>query len=492
MPRTLISVDRDAGEPLYRQVRKALEHGLAVGSIDPDAPLPSSRQLAKELGLSRNTINTAYLELLAEGFVESHPRRGLFVNSDMRPHCSVEERTEPEAAPFDWNARLRGHPDDNLPHVEKHLDWHRYPYPFIAGQVDVSSFPARAWATALRDALLPPHVHQSLQDSIAADDPMLVDLLCRHVLPSRGIEAQPDQVLLTMGSQQGLHLVSEALLGPDTTVMVEEPGYLDARHIFARVGASLRTQPVDGSGLVPPDDLGGVDLLHLTPSHHHPTNVTLTIGRRRHILSNIQDRDTIVVEDDYDSEFRYQGSPTPALKALDETERVIYLGTFSKFLAPGLRLGYVVGARELIAELRNRRRYALRHPPGHLQRAMALLIQSGEYNATVRRHRWLLQRKWEKIVTAVNTHLPWQTTAPPGGTSLWMSGPPELDCRELQAQTLRRGVIVERGDIFFLAHEHGGEPPRNNFRLGFAAIKASAIEEGVRRISRSLSHAMGG
>ncbi|MEV6793118.1 PLP-dependent aminotransferase family protein [Streptomyces sp. NPDC051320] len=473
MPRTLIEIDRTSGEPLYRQIRKALEHGIAVGTIDAERRLPSSRELARELSLSRNTVNAAYQELVAEGFVESRERQGIFVNREMRPYCAVEVR--PPAERFDWGARLRGHPEDRLPHIEKLPDWADYPYPFLAGQVDLRAFPARDWSRALNEALYQPHAQYSLQDSIAADDPLLVEMLCRQLLPARGVEAAPDEVLVTVGSQQGLDLLSRALLGTGSTVAVEDPGYLDARHIFVRAGARLLPLPVTSAGVVPPAGLAGVDLLHVTPSHHHPTNVTLSIGRRRELLSLVRESGTVIVEDDYDSEFRYQGSPTPALKGLDSTGQVVYLGTFSKFLAPGLRMGYMVASRELIRELRDLRRYSVRHPSGHIQRALALLIQSGEYHRAVRRYRGQLMRKWEAMTAAVNTHLPWHTAPSQGGVSLWMTGPRELDCRKLVELAQRRGVLIERGDIYFLS----GQPPLNHFRIGFAAPQVPAIDPGI-------------
>jgi Transcriptional regulators containing a DNA-binding HTH domain and an aminotransferase domain (MocR family) and their eukaryotic orthologs len=352
--------------------------------------------------------------------------------------------------------------------------------------VDIHAFPARAWVRCLRDALFHPHVYHSLQDSIAADDPMLLEMICQEMLPSRGIEAHPDQVIITLGSQQGLELLARALLRDGSVVAVENPGYLDARHIFLRAGATLRPLPVDGSGVQPPSSLAGVDLLHLTPSHHHPTNVTLSIGRRRQLLALAQASHTIIVEDDYDSEFRYQGSPTPALKALDESDHVLYLGTVSKFLAPGLRLGYLVGPAELVTELRNIRRYVHRHPPGHTQRALALLIESGEYHRAVRRYRARLQRKWEAMTGAVNAYLPWRTTPPGGGVSLWMTGPDRLDARKLAELAQRRGVLIEPGDVYFL----GDNPPTNHFRLGFAATPLSAIAPGIRILGEQVEAAM--
>lgn len=488
MTKTRFSIERGSGQPLYRQLRRALEHEIATGTLDPCRALPSSRELARELGISRNTVNTAYQELEAEGFVEARPRRGLFINGEMLRDLSRTDRARPGSTAVDWAAHLNRLPDQGMPEIAKIRDWHRYPYPFVAGQVDSSSFPRLAWMRALREALEPPHLQYSLRDGVDEDDPELLEQLCRQVLPGRGIEVQPENVLVTLGSQQGLDLLAHTLLRPGSVVGVEDPGYLDARHIFLRAGARLQPFEVDGSGLVPPDDLGGVALVHLTPSHHSPTNVTLSIARRRQLLAMAQLGDTLLVEDDYDSEFRYHGSPTPALKALPDSERVIYLGTFSKFLAPGLRLGFLVAEPELVAELRRQRRYRVRHASGHLQRAMALFIESGQYHRTVRRRRTNLARRWNTLRDSLNHHLSWTVDPPPGGVSIWLPGPLELDCVALSAQALRHGVVVERGDIYFTdsaAH-------RNYLRLGFAAVPLSAIEPGVAVLGRLVREQLDG
>jgi GntR family transcriptional regulator/MocR family aminotransferase len=487
MSRTLIEIDRNAPEPLYRQVRQAIEHGIASGAFDTQHRLPSSRELAIALAVSRNTINLAYQELIAEGFVRSYERSGMFVNPEMVGTAAAEIRdTFPR---IDWSARMRPRADGDIPEIEKVRDWHRYPYPFVAGQVDVRDFPARAWARCLRDALDQPHAHASLQDSVADDDCMLVDMIRQQLLPSRGIEAAPDEVLVTVGSQHGLDLVGRVLLGRSQHVVVENPGYLDARHIFVRTGATVSSIDVDEHGLRPPDTLAGTDLLYLTPSHHHPTNVTLGIDRRRRLLQLAAESGTVVVEDDYDSEFRYQGSPSPALKALDTSGDVIYVGTFSKFLAPGLRMGYLVGPADLVRELRDVRRYGLRHPPGHLQRALALLIDSGNYHRALRHHRTQMKRKWERLVAAVDDYLPFDTGPfPPGGVSLWVAGPPELDCRELIPAVQRHGVLIERGDIFYTQDEL----PRNMFRIGYGGINLRAIAPGIELLGRVCAEVIAG
>lgn len=486
MALTLLQLDRESAEPLYRQVRRALENAVTTGLFDPGESLPSSRELATELGVSRNTIKLAYEELIAAGIVVSRVRKGLFVNPDVQSALAGGPR---RTTGIDWSKRTRVFPDADLPHIEKVADWSSYPYPFLAGQTDVRSFPVRAWQRALRESLYHPHVFPSLQDSLGVDDPMLVDAIRRQLLPTRGIEADTDEIMITVGSQHGLDLLGRVLLSGKSVVAMEDPGYLDARHIFSRTGARLHSMPVDADGAIPPDDLHGIDLVYVTPSHQAPTNVTLSMERRLHFVQRAGLAQTVLVEDDYDSEFRYRGQPSPALKALDPTSDVVYLGTFSKFLSPGLRLGYLVAHRDLVRELAQVRRYELRHPPGQLQRAMALFITSGDYHRALRRHRERLQQRWAISTDAVTRELPFEAGPfPPGGVSLWLSGPEGLDASELTARARDAGVLIERGDVYF---QTADARARRHFRLGYGAIPTQAIVPGVRALGdvcRELIH----
>ncbi len=476
---TLLGIDPQSPVPLYRQLRQAIEHQIVNGTFDPMLPLPSSRELARDLGISRNTVNAAYEEFLAEGMIVAHPRRGYFINPDLVGRVEAEGESPRPARKVDWEAHLLPARDVGMPEITKAREWHSHPFPFVAGQVHPDDFPRLAWSRSLREALEPPHLHFSLRDSVDEDDPLLLEMLCRHVLPSRGLEVTPEHVLITSGSQHGLDLLASTLIAPGDAVGVEDPGYTDARHRFAVAGARLVPFPVDGHGLVPDQGMEGLRLLHVTPSHHSPTNVTLSGERRHRLIAMAEAADSLIVEDDYDSEFRYHGKPTPALKALPDSERVIYLGSFTKFFAPGLRLGYLVADPDLVAELRRRRRYLVRHVSGHLQRGMALLLESGQYQRTIRRRRSRLSRKWETLSSALFDELPWFEGAPPGGVSIWVRGPEWLDCAELADRALEAGVALERGDVFFLdpaAHA-------NHFRLGFAAIDPEAIRPGVRRLA---------
>ena len=477
----LIELDPSQPEPLYRQLRRAIAAAIEAGRFDAGELLPSSRALAADLDISRNTVNTAYQELTAEGFLESVPRVGYAVNRDLRRFLARPEK--PEAPDqIDWAERM-GELGDDLPHLERPAERHVEPYAFVVGEPDVSLFPTRAWMRAMRTAMSDEHIATSLGDRFDMDDPLLIEMLCRHVLPARGIVAAPEEVLITMGSQNGLYLVSRALLDQTKRVAVEEPGYPDARHIFKRRGARLVPLAIDDQGMTLPAGRGRLDLVSVTPSHQYPTNVTLSVGRRQQLLAHAAENDYLIVEDDYDSEFRYRGRPTPALKALDETGRVVYLGSFSKFLAPGLRLGYVVADAPLITRLRDLRRYMLRHPPGLLQRTMGLMIEAGDYVRAVRRSRIALKDKWERCVDAVERHIPWEMNLPTGGLSLWLEGPPDFDAVVAADVALTKGVVVEAGSVCYLEDP----APRNALRLGFAGTNIEAIEPGIAALGKVIA-----
>jgi len=482
---SLFPLDPDADTPLYVQLRDGLKDAIHAGRFPPGRALPSSRQLADDLGVSRNTVNAAYHDLEAEGFLDAEPRRGYFVDREAH-ETLVAQPPPPLLGRFDWERRLGDHPTARLTHIDKTPSWPAYPYHFLAGQPDLSVFPVRAWVRALRDASQPEHLSASLMDAQASDDPRLLEAICEHVLPSRGIQARAENVLVTLGSQSALDLVARTLVGAGTTVAFEEPGYVDARNILHLAGATVQPVRVDPSGLCVTDALPRTDLVYVTPSHQYPTNVTLSIGRRRRLLALAAERGSIILEDDYDSEFRYRGSPTVALKALDDREQVVYMGSFSKLLAPGLRLGYVVGAPELISQLRLRARYAYRHPPGILQRALALFIANGQFGRHVRRLRTHYRQKWELITAVVADRFTWREhDFPPGGMSVWVTGPDGLDATDLASTLAPQGVLIEPGRVCYAS----ADAPTNRFKLGFAAIPAERIAPGVQLIARAIERA---
>lgn len=474
-----IILPQDSSEPLYRQVRQAFEDAIAAGQY-LDRPLPSSRALAVELGISRNTINLAFQGMIADGLIVSEERVGYRANTSMlQPAPSLPTPVDHRSSEVNWSQWLQPRVHNTLPEIRKDYDWHAYPYPFIYGQVPSSAFPITAWNRALRTSMEYPHVNMSLRDSGSADDPLLIEQLRTTVLPSRGIRAEPEEVLITLGAQNGLFLCARSLVQAGDKTVIESPGYPDAAHILAAAGADLHAVEVDEEGIDVdqiPTDAG---LISVTPSHQFPTNAQLSQSRRRRLLDHARFHNSLIIEDDYDSELRYVGRAAPALRASDR-DRVIYIGSFSKFLAPGLRIGYVVAAPELIERMRHERRYSVRHPPGQIQRALALLIASGDYQRVLRRYRLSLKDRWSVMNDTLRIIIGSKFQASTGGTSMWVPLPDGVKADCVVRQAAKRGVLVESGTPCFIE----GHPDRQRFlRIGYAAIPLESIVPGLRELA---------
>lgn len=485
---TPLALDPASSVPLYRQVRALLEDQLSRGVYGQSRPMPSTRYLAQSLGVSRNTVALAYQELTGAGMVESRPRSGLYPVDIAGRSATVRSTRIDRRAQMDWTPRLeqRRAGQQHLPvtRAPAFPDWGDYPYPFISAQPELRSFPARAWQRAMVAALHTPHLSYSIRDAGDADDPLLLSALCDEILPARGVQATPEEVLITSGAQQGLSLIADVLLGPTSRVVVENPGYVDAWHICSRAGSSVIPLATDQWGAII-EDAPRFDAIYLTPSHHHPTNVTLSMPRRRLLMDTLAEHDSFVIEDDYDSEFRFRGQPTPSLKAIDTAGRVLYIGSFSKFLAAGLRLGFVVGHPDVVAQLRIERHHRSKHLAGHLQRALGIFISSGDYHKVLRGQRRRLRANWEALTDAVQRHLPLPsegTAYPPGGVSLWYTAPDEIDCKRWALRAREYGVLVADGSRYYFP----GTWRNSNLRLGYSSMRTEQIEPGVRALAAAL------
>lgn len=471
------------GASLQAQLQNQIVAAVLDGQLPPGSPIPSSRRLASQLGIARNTVVLTYQRLVEQGFLVSRERSGYFVADQVAP--TARPAPAPTEPVIDWNRRLARHPSDQR-NIAKPAAWRSVPYNFIYGQVDPSLFPLAAWRDCSRQALARSAVDEWSADHITADDPLLVEQLRARVLPRRGVLAQPDEILITMGAQNALWLLASLLMTAKTTVAMEEPGYVDARNIFGLRGARLAPVPVDAGGLVLDAVPDSADYLYVTPSHQSPTTVTLSMARRQSLLRLAERRDLAVIEDDYEGEMNYVGEPTPALKSLDGAGRVLYVGSLSKYLAPGLRLGYLVGPAPLIAEARQLRRLMYRHPPANNQRCLALFLAGGHYDSLLARLHRIYRRRWEVLGRALARHLPHAARTPTfGGSSFWVEGPAGLDASELAERALKRGVLIEPGEVHFMS----APCPRNCFRLGFSSIPEERIEPGIELLAELIDGA---
>ncbi len=486
MREQLFHLSPEAGVTLQGQLREMLVGAILDGHIPGGSPLPSGRKLAHQLGVSRNTVVLAYQRLVDEGYLVSRERSGYYVNDDILGNRVLERPSRPpsSARGLDWAGRIRLRPSAQR-NITKPRDWDKYPYPFIYGQFDPSLFPIAEWRECCRQSLSVVAVRDWLRDSIDGDDPMLIEQLHTRVLPRRGVWASPDEILITLGAQQALFLVATLLMRDGARVGIEDPGYADARNIFTFQGANVVPLPVDTTGLVVSDALERCGYVYVTPSHQFPTTATMPIARRTALLERASQSDIVIIEDDYESETNFVGPPTPALKSMDREARVLYVGSLSKTLAPGLRLGYLVGPAEFIREARALRRLMLRHPPTNNQRIIALFIARGHYDALANRMSQAYRARWEALGQALAEHLPGSTRTPTfGGTSYWVTGSANLDARRLARDAAERGILIEPGDVHFM-HEPA---PLNHFRLGLSSIPLDRIEPGIRQLARLVNN----
>ncbi|AKI02852.1 transcriptional regulator, GntR family [Hoeflea sp. IMCC20628] len=467
---------------LQQKIQRMISEGVLSGRFIQGAKLPSSRKLAVHLGISRITVTLAYSELVSDDYLIAKGRSGYYVS----PTAPQRSRFEAPKGVFtdcvDWGKAIgQRFSDQVLP--EKPIDWRSYPYPFIYGQADDRIFDHSNWRQCALQALGKREFSTVTADSFERDDPELVKYIALNTLPRRGIQAKPEQILITMGAQNALWLCAQVLLNQRRTAAMENPGYSGLRVALNLARCTVASVPVDDCGMVLDALPVETDVVFTTPSHHCPTNVTMPLERRRALLELASRHDFIIVEDDYEFEMSFLNPPEPALKSLDEEGRVIYVGSFSKSLFPGLRLGYVVGSEVFIREARALRAAILRHPPGHLQRTAANFLSLGHYDALVARMGQIYRKRREIMQEAIEQcGLESGGMNVSGGSSFWLKTPDGVDARDLAFALKNRGVLIEPGHVFFERPEDGAR----YFRIAYSSIESAKISAGIKIIGETL------
>ena len=485
----LISLDGEG--PLYRQVYRAVRGEILAHRLSPGTRLPSTRALATELGISRNIAILAYDQLLGEGYAQARTGSGTIVArtlpgewSNARPAGPAPAaRAEPTLARFGERVVELGR--------QRAWGWQlqpaRLPYDFRYGRPAFSEFPHAVWCR-----LLGRRARRVTVRDLDYGDPQgrleLREALAERLRRLRGIDARAERIVIVNGSQQALDLVTRVLLEPGDRVLIEEPHYLGARWVFTAAGAELVPATVDEEGMrVPKPSARGRSprLAYVTPSHQFPTGVVLPVGRRLELLNWATRTGAFVLEDDYDSEYRYEGRPLQALAGLDETGRVIYVGTFSKLMFPALRLGYLVLPETLVAPVTAAKAIGDTGTASLEQLTLADFIREGHFERHLHRSRRRNAERRAALLEAVHEHFGERADVSGANAGLhvlaWLQGRDGGPIGSVRQKAEAAGV-----GLYSVAACYLYPPRRTGVLLGYGALRESVIREGIRRLAAAL------
>ena len=464
----VINGRKDLAEQLYRQLREAIASGrLAVG-----AQLPPSRLLAEQIGVSRKTVSDTYATLTYEGLLVGKTGRGTFVNA----HPVQTERVQ-TAADLACAANLGKWAA--LPSPMRHPTRDStLRYEFIGGATTRNQFPQDEWRRCTQDAL-----RRIARDSGFYSQPeglpALREAIAGHVAFSRGVKCRADDIVVTNGAQQALDLIARVVLEPGTTVAMEDPGYSPARQLFMAMGAHVAGVPVDAQGIQVDLIPDGTRLIYVTPSHQFPLGMPMSLARREALLARAFELGAIIIEDDYDSEFRYEGRPTDSLQSMDSRGVVTYVGTFSKTLLPELRLGYAVLPPAIYGAVLKAKQLTDQHSSTLPQWALAKFIAEGCLLKHIRRCHTIYAGRRERILTRMAGDLsPWFEAVPTvAGFHMVVLCKVPIDT----ALVIELARKVEVG-LYSIEGFFYQQAPRAGLLMGFGAIETLDIDTALDRL----------
>ena len=480
-----VSRPRPGGAALFARIADAIADDIRRGTLRTGDRLPSTRELARQLDVNRNTVVAAFDELLAQGWLVARGARGTFVaetgppalpararrRSNPQPKASVPGRAATAFAlrPIAPTIPTLGPPTAT--------------YQLSLGIPDTRLLPHAVLARAYRRALHAPARRAILDYGPPHGAPRLRAAIATY-LRGRGLSVDADDVMITRGSQMALDLAARLLIRPGDVAAVEELGYQPAWRALEEAGATLAPVALDHAGLVV-DRLPGIAArcLYTTPHHQYPTTVLMSPARRLALLAHAHRAGLAIIEDDYDHEFHFDGRPVAPLAASDHGRSVIYVGTLSKILAPGLRIGFVAAARPVIEQLARLRGSMDRQGDQVLETAIAELIEDGELRRHARKMRRIYAARRDALVTALDRELRGAVSfdLPPGGITLWARVAPDIRLERWGQRALDRGVAVAFASTF--AHDHA---PRPFVRFGFAHLDEAELADAVKRLRRAL------
>lgn len=481
-----VAINRDADTPLHRQVFDQVRDAILSGRLTPGWRLPSSRALATELLVSRNTILAAYDQLFAEGYTEGE------IGSGTRVSRVLPEEVLATRSAID-RSRLTGTLKNvRLSRVARDLIGNRPGRrvssghnAFRPGVPEIDRFPWPLWSRlSAKFWRHPPR--DLLSYGEAAGYAPLREAIADYLRSVRGLICEPDQVIITAGAQQAIDLTARVLIDPGDRVWIEDPGYAGIRGVLKAAGAELVPLPVDRDGLVVSEGLKcspKARMAVVTPSHQYPLGSVMSLSRRLELLEWARENDAWILEDDYDSEYRYGGRPLSALQGLDNSGRVIYVGTFSKVLFPGIRLGYMVVPPGLSEDFIAVRRSLDDQTPIAMQPVLTEFILSGHFAAHIRRMRTLYAERQSVLLDALEEQLSDLLSAHPDDAGMHIVA--DIDAEsglrdtEIATEAAKQKITVYPLSGFFIS-----KPNRNGLVFGYAGVEAKDIRKSVKRLSQ--------
>ncbi|MFC7554665.1 PLP-dependent aminotransferase family protein [Pseudoroseomonas wenyumeiae] len=473
-----------ASERITQKICAAIKGQIASGLLAPGAKLPSTRSLAGEWGVSRTTVTAAYDQLTAEGYLETRQGARAQVARGLGHSPAQPERPTLQASHHPLSAfgqRLEGFALPPTASIERLVTDFRY------GDLSAADFPMLAWRKAVTGALL------RRRPRLRYDDPggasTLRAALQGYLWRARGLRCKPEQIIVVNGSQQGLDLCARLFLDRGERAVMEEPGYNLAHQVFVAAGAEVACTTVDGEGMQT-QGLPAARLAYVTPSHQFPLGSVMPARRRRELLAWAQRGSAYVIEDDYDSEYRFDIAPIPPLQTLDDAGRVIYLGTISKTLSPTLRLGYLVVPPALVTAFAKAKRLTDRHAPSLEQEALADLIESGAYERHVRRVRRRNGERRAALLEALSAALGDAVTVVGADAGLhvvaWLNQVPGAQEEALVARARAAGLGLYPVGPLYAAASMADRPRLAGLVIGYASLDEQDIKQGVEMLKKVL------
>lgn len=464
-------------------VRRTICSRIITGVYQQGEKVPSCRDIADQLNVSKNSAYEAYSDLVGLGILESRNRSGFSVGMALPAVDSDEAQAvlhpppaQLQPAPAVVNCRM---PAPGL-RASQPKRWAEFRFPFVYNQIDTELFPIEAWRECSRLALGRKALPIWTSEAVDVDCPDLVFQLRQRLLHHRGIDVAEDEILITVGAQNALSIISTMFNEDNRPIAFENPGYQEARHLFHLYNNEIVPVPVDRDGLDPTMLPAAFKFVYVTPGCHFPTMVVMPEDRQLQLLDKAEAAGAMVIEDDYEIGLVGHLKLRPALKSHDKTGRVIYVGSLSKTLSPSIRIGYMVAHRDIIKTAKIIRSLTVRHPPSIVQETTAMFLAHGYHDAHLKNLRQIYSQRWHLMNEGIKRLLPMFVKGDAtGGTSFWLTGPMHFDAEVFATRLQKRGVLIEPGHIFF---DKG--KPKNAFRIGFPSVPINRIDAGLRQISQ--------